>query len=181
MDDLLDGELGNRILSRELHSRDALGESFTNLSDLLLCELGLRAVGTPAVLSVLAKLSAQDASCVQSVFAVRHDFKVIDSVVILDPILMVDDSVSGDGANEHLVNEPMDLVGLHVRCSGIDAEDVVSIFVDTSSDHPSSSTDYPALVGNEVAGAIRDFSPFFDLFHTGEDTTGFSRMARAIH
>lgn len=180
MDNVLYGKLGNRILLCEAVSGLALGESFSDFPDLFLGQYSSVMINPTDVVSVFAILAAKDANGVKLVFAMGDDLKVLDPVIVLDSILVVQDQSIGDRANEQLVDKTVDLQSFDLRGSCSKGEDIVPILVYTASDDFPATAQQSTQAGDFVTIPLRDVRPFFDLFHTGEDTTGYSHTARPI-
>lgn len=174
------GGLRNPVYPRETVSRLALGKSFPDFPDLLLCEFGLGAIFSPSILAVLSKLDAQHTNSVDLIFAVGDGFEVVDSVVVLDPVLMVQDQAFGHSADKQLINEAVDFEGFYLRGSRTKSEDIVPVLVYTASNDLSASAKQSAHVGDPITIPLGDVCPFLDLFHMGEDTTRYSHTAIPI-
>jgi hypothetical protein len=179
MDNALNSKLTDRVFPGQLVSRDALGESASNLSDLILGQFRLWAVSASAVFPVLSKLRSKLPDGVKHVLTLRNQFQIFDPIVILDPVTMVDHQMRRDRSDKRLIDKPMNFERFDALGSSAKGQDIVTVFVYTAADKLAATANDAAVIRDLIAVPFGNVSPFFDLFHTGEDTTGFSHMARA--
>ena len=100
---------------------------------------------------------------------VVRDFEITKSVVVFDAVEVINHHPIRDGASKSLINKAMDFEGFDPFCSLSEAENIVPVFISTSSNDLSGSTPNASHVRDAVTGPAGNFRPNLVsdfIFHT---------------